>query len=423
MRRVKTAFRIVLVMKHSAEQIARAYGAALAVAACCVLGSAHASDLDTFSVFDSPDLNRQIHGRQHMVDLSAGPMRLGDASAFFGVDSLSDDANHYLTSGLQWKSADSGTPLLTVGAMHTSARGANIGSQTLMRAETQLQLGNRWYLPDLTFEADQLSSSGTTGSVLNGRATHLGVGRRFGASEYRIAYFQAGRGYQPWGSALTAGDRGVEMATAYDLGRRWRLSNTLMMHDGDIATGTRYGLVDKWSLSGIQRQAAIGQPWRFSAQIGDAGIVDPTGETPLSLELASRTRRWRDWHIDSALGWYQGDVTAPDAMPVDGGLWQVSARHDLDLAGVRTSFQPSFSIGGSQYGDQFLGSRTGLAMGFPGLLDNVALSVDYLSAGWGPIDHRSDMQMTLQITQNAGTVLPQLDSLVGRLRGRWFGRD
>lgn len=410
-------------MKHSAEQIARAWGAALAVVAGCALGSAHAAGLDTFSVFNSPDLNRQIHGRQRVVDLSAGPMRLGDASAFFGVDSLSDDANHYLTSGLQWQSADSGTPLLTVGAMHTSARGASIASQTLMRAETQLQLGNRWYLPDLTFEADQLSSSGSTGSVLSGRATRLGVGQTFGASRYRIAYFQAGRGYQPWGSALTAGDRGLEMSTAYDLGRRWRLSNTLMMHDGDIATGTGHGLVDKWSFSGIQRPTAIGKPWRFSAQIGDAGVGDTVRNTPLSLELASRTRRWRDWHIDSALGWYQGDVTVPGAMPVDGGLWQVSASHDLDLGGLRTSLQPSFSIGGSQYGDQVLGSRTGLAMGFPGLLDNVALSVDYLSAGWGPIDHQSDMQMTLRIQQNAGTVLPQLGSWVDRLRGRWFGRD
>lgn len=410
-------------MKQSAEQIARARCTVLVAALCGVFGSAHGAGLDTFSVFDSPDLNRQIHGHQSVVDLSAGPMRLGDASAFFGVDSLSDDANHYLTSGLQWKSADSSTPLLTIGAMHTAARGANIGSQTLMRAETQLKLGKRWYLPDLTFEADQLSSSGTSGSMLDGRATHLGFGHDFGRSQYHIAYFQAGRGYRPWGSAITAGDRGLEMSASYDLGSRWHLANTVMMHDGNIATGTRHGLVDKWRLSGVQRPTAIGRPWRFSAQFGDVGGGDTTRATPLSLELASRTRHWRDWHIDSALGWYQGDVPAPNALPVDGGLWQVSASHDLDLVGLRTRLQPSFAIGGSQYGHQSLGSRTGLAMGFPGLLDNVALSVDYLSAGWGPIGDHSDMQMTLRITQNSGTVLPQLGSLVDRMRGRWFARD
>ncbi len=411
-------------MKHSAEQIARHRpAAAVAAVVLCVFGSAHAAGVDTFSVFDSADLNRQVHGHQSAVDLAAGPMRLGDASAFFGVDSLSNDANHYLTSGLEWRSADTATPLLTVGAMHTAARGATIGSQTLMRAETQLALGNRWYLPDLTFEADQLATSGAAGSAFDGRATHFGFGHDFGRSQYHITYFQAGSSYNPWGSAITAGDRGIEVAGAYDLGRRWRLSNTVMMHNGDIGTGTPHGLVDKWSLSGVPQAMALGQPWRLTAQFGDAGVPDTARATPLSLELASRTRRWRDWHIDSALGWYQGDVAAPHAMPVDGGLWQVSATHDLDLVGLRTRFQPSFSIGGSQYGGRALGSRTGLAMGFPGLLDNVAFSVDYLSAGWGPLTDRADMQMTLNIRQNAGAVLPRLGSLVDRLRGQWFGRD
>lgn len=410
-------------MKDSAEQFARIGRAVAAAALCCVFGNATAAGLDTFSVFDSPDLNRQIHGHQSAVNLSAGPMRLGDASAFFGVDSLSNSANHYLSSGLEWRSADSGTPLFTVGAMHTAANGGDIGSQTLMRAETRLDLGHRWYLPDLTFEADQLSSSGAAGAAFDGRASHFGFGHDFGAGQYHIAYFQAGSDYNPWGSAITAGDRGLEMASAYDLGRRWRLSNTVMMHDGDIATGTRHGLVDKWSVSGVQQPTAIGQPWRLSAQFGAAGVAGAGDETPLSLQLASRTRSWRDWHIDSALGWYQGDITAPDAMPIDGGLWQVSASHDLHLAGLDTRFQPSFSIGGSQYDGQALGSRTGLAMAFPGLLDNLALSVDYLSPGWGPVMGRSDMQMTLNITQNTGAVLPRLGSLVDRLRGQWFGRD
>ncbi|WP_109993238.1 hypothetical protein [Salinisphaera sp. LB1] len=410
-------------MKYSADLAARPGSAAVAVAFFCVFGSAHAASVDTFSVFDSPGLNRQIHGRESDVDLAAGPMRLGDASAFFGVDSLSDDANHYLTSGLQWRSTRHGTPLLTVGAMHTVARGANVGSQTLMRAETRLALGDRWYLPDLTLETDQLSSSGAAGSALGGRATHVGFAHDFGRSRYRIAYFQADNDYSPWGSALAAGDRGMEMSGTYDLGRRWRLSNSLRVHRGDIATGTPYGVVDKWRVSGVTSPTALGRPWRLIAQFGKAGVSDTEHRTPLWIELASRTRRWRDWHVDSALGWYQGDVAAPHAMPVNGGLWEVSASRNLNLAGLQTRLQPSFSIGGSQYDDRLLGSRTGLAMGFPGLLDNVAFSVDYLSPGWGPSNDRPDMQMTLSIRQNAGAVVPRLGSMVDRLRGHWFGRD
>lgn len=413
--------RIVLAMRNRFRHANRTRFATLA-AASCVFGLAHASSLQTFSVFDSPDLNRRVHGQQHVVDLSAGPMRLGDASAFFGVDSLSDDVSHYLSSGLQWQSASGGSPLLSVGAMHTASRGATIGSQTLMRAESRLDLGSQWYMPDLTFEADQLSSSAASGTGLDGRATHLGFGNDFGQASYHVGYFRAGAGYDPWGSAITAGDRGMELSGAYDLGRRWKLSNTLMMHDGAIATGTRYGVVDKWRLSGVQSTQDSGQPWQLSAQFGSAGLTAVEAEqTPLSLALASRTRNWRDWHVDSAVGWYQGDVTTPDSMPISGGLWQVSASHDLDLAGIETRLQPSFSIGGSQYAGQSLGSRTGVAMGFPGLLDNVALSVDYLSAGWGPTSNRSDMQMTLNITQNAGAVLPRLGSFVDRLRGNWFG--
>lgn len=345
-------------------------------------------------------------------------MRLGDASAFFGVDSLSDDTNHYLTSGLQWRSAASGSPLLSVGAMHTAARGASTASQTLMRAETRLDLGRRWYLPDLIFEADQLSSTGGARAAFDGRATRLGFGHQFANGRYHVGYFRAGNDYMPWGSAITAGDQGMELAGAYDLGRRWRLTNTLMLHDGAIATGARYGVVDKWRLIGVPEPMAIGQPWRLSAQFGRVG-VGPIGrdEMPLSLELASRTQSWRDWRIDSAVGWYQGGVVAPGAMPVDGGLWRVSASHELNLAGLQTRWRPSFSIGGSQYADEALGSRAGLALGFPGLLDNVAVSVQYLSAGWGLTASQPDMQMTLNFTQNAGAVLPRLGSLIDRLRG------
>ncbi|HET7314939.1 hypothetical protein, partial [Salinisphaera sp.] len=190
---------------------------------------------------------------------------------------------------------------------------------------------------------------------------------------------------------------------------------------GNSATDFGDSLVDKWSLSRIGDSSAIGRPWRLSAQFGNAGGLGAERETPLSLKLAARTRNWRDWHVDSALGWYQGYVTTPGAMPIQGGLWQVSASHELDLAGLETRFQPSFSIGGSRHDGQALGSRTGLAMGFPGLFDNVAVSVGYLSAGWSPVGNRSDIQMMLNITQNAGTVLPRLGSLLDRLRGQWFG--
>lgn len=397
--------------------------ALLAGALACVASLAQAGDGDTFSVFSASDLNRQVHGGKRAVDLSAGPLRLGDASAFFGVDSLSDNMNHYLTSGLQWESGKSNNaPLMSVGAMHTVSRGADFASQTLVRAETQLDLGGRWYLPDLTLQTDQLSSSGGQGVGLNGRATHFGFGNDFDKGGYHVAYFRADRDYTPWGGALTAGDRGVELSGRYNLSSRWRLSNTLQLHDGDIKTGTSHAVVDKWQLSGVKAPTDIGQPWRLTAQLGDVGLGGRVDRTPLAVQFASQTRRWRDWHIDSALGWYQGQVTTPDAMPIDGGLWEVSASHYLDLGGLRTRLSPSFSIGGSRYGQQALGSRTGVAMGFPGLLDNVALSVDYLSAGWGPTEGRADMQLSLNVSQNAGAILPRLNSLVDRLRGGWFGQ-
>src|SRR5699024_11047903 len=110
--------------------------------------------------------------------------------------------------------------------------------------------------------------------------------------------------------------------------------------------------------------------------------------------------------------WYEGDATTPYDVPVNGGLWRVSASHDFDLAGLTTSIQPSFAIGGSRYADQSLGSRTGVAFSFPELLDDVSLGLDYLSPGWGPAQTGSNMRVMLNITSGAGALLPWFGSIV-----------
>lgn len=393
------------------------YALSVVVAAGVYATAGPAEALDTFSVFSTPDLQRQVHGQQHRVDLSAGTLALGDASAFFGVDSLSDSNTHYLSSGVIWQSEDdSAAPLLSAGLLHTVARGAQFGNQTLMRATARTDWGGDWFLPNLIFGVDQLDGHNTGGAELTSRASHLGFGDDFGAARYRFSYFRTAPAYAPWGSDLKAGVKGTELSTGYTFASGMQLSNSLRVHEGAVATATPYGVVGKWQLTGARRLLAPGRPWRVSARVGDNSCNGNYNTTPLSLAVALPTRRWRTWQFDSGVGWYQGDISTPDDMPITGGLWRVSASHDLNLAGLRSRFQPSFSVGGSRYGNRELGSRLGLALAFPGVLDRVAVSVDYLSTGWGPDRNEDDVQFMLTITQNAGAVLSRLGGLVDRFR-------
>lgn len=401
---------------RSKKPILLAFVAGLA----CVSGMAHGGGLATLSIFDSPVLNREIHGQRHALDLAVGPAHLGQTVAFFGVDSLSDDASHYLTSGLSWQSADQGPSLLTLSATHTAARGANHGSQTLIQAETRLALGERWYLPDFTFEADQLLS-GDVGAD-PGRAFMFGVGQNFAGGRYHVGYFRTGDRYSPWGGTLVTGGRGLKLSGLYNLSSRWRLGNTLLLHHGDVSSGMGTSALDKWRLTGVMAAGTSGKPWRLSGQFGSKNtqpVSDPI--FPLAVELAPRTRDWLNWQVDSAIGWYQGDIVAPEGIPVAGALWRVSASHNVALAGLETCFAPSFAIGGSRYAGQTLGGRAGLTLGFPQFSHQISLNVDYLSSGWGPKQPRDEIRMMLRISENTGAILPRLSSLVGRLRGSWFG--
>ena len=51
--------------------------------------------------------------------------------------------------------------------MHGMAMGAAFGGgQTLVRAEHRLDLGGRWYMPDLATEVAQVSNTMNDGNVL-----------------------------------------------------------------------------------------------------------------------------------------------------------------------------------------------------------------------------------------------------------------
>jgi len=407
------------------RRLPKAVYAILAGLTLSVAVPVQAGPADVITPFASNDLNRQIQGREHAIDVSLAGRRLGDARAFFGLDALSTAQQKYLTSGLQWESAAGPTPALQLAALHTESSERDVSAQTLMRAESRLDLGQRWYMPDLTTQIAQVSSGGTTTASLGGRAAHVGLSHAVGRGDLSVGYFATDKRFDALGSALAAGDRGFEMSAGQALGQRWRLSNSLRLHNTDSQAATRDGVVQEWTIAQQSELTDIGQPWRLSAQVGSAAVVADsghTGRTPLSLELASRTANWRDWHVDSALGWFDTGMTTPDALPVDGGLWRMAASHPIDIGGFRTNLSPSFAVGGSPYAGTRLGSRTGLGLGFPGLGSGLNLSVDYLSAGWGATRRHDDVQLTLNYSHSAGGLMPDLSSLVERLRAPWAHR-
>lgn len=381
-----------------------------------------ATDSDYITPFASSSVNRQIQGRQRAIDLFAAGHHFGDARVFAGLDALSTAKNRYLTSGLQWESAQGPTPGLQLSALHTESSDQNFGGQTLMRAESRLDLGQRWYMPDLTSEIAQVSQGGTQTAALGGRAAHVGLGHAVGDGEFNVGYFATDAAFHALGSDLASGDRGFELSGKQTLAGRWQLTNTLRLHQSDNGSATWNGLVQQWTIAQRPELTDIGQPWRLSARIGSATTPARSARTPLSLELAAQTIRWRDWRVNSTLGWFGRGMATPNALPVDGGMWQIAASHVLDIGGLQTEISPTFAFGGSPYKGAGLGSRTGLGLALPGLGRGLNLNVNYLSAGWGPARRHDDVRMTLNYSHSAGGLMPDLSSLIEHLRAPWSYR-
>ncbi|GAB3673509.1 hypothetical protein GCM10028792_09200 [Salinisphaera aquimarina] len=377
----------------------------------------------SISPFMSSSFDRTIHGDERTLDLSRLGRGLGSAEAFFGVDSLSTEDRQYLTSGLQWRSGQRDASLLRVSALRTEGDGTTLrASQTLVRAENQLDLGGRWYLPDLTTELAQVSNTGADTTALGGRAARIGLSEQLGGANYNLGYFQADPEFSALGSSIAAGDRGVELDSEYGLGTNWQFAHELRFHQA-TQQRSQAALAQKLVLSRSARLSDVGTPWRLSAQLGAPVANDNGREMPIALELASQTARWRSWRVDSSLGWYDAQQPAPLALPVQGTMWQVSASRGLSIAGLNTLVSPSFSLGGSQYDNVVMGTRTGLSLGFSQLSDNIDLSLDYLSAGWSPSSTtRGDLQMTLNFTQSTAAIMPGLRSMANSLRVPWQRR-
>lgn len=367
------------------------------------------------SPFISPALSRQIHGDERALDLSFGGHRFGRAQAFFGVDALSNADQQYLTSGLQWKMSAQRHPLLQLSALQTAARGGGFGAQTLVRAESQLNLGGRWYLPAIRSEVDQVSGNGSVG-----RAARVGLVDSLAGAHYSVAYFRADSHFNALGSAMVAGDSGLEFSGRYDLGRVLQISDRLGLHQPLGSSGGPQ-LVQRWVIERTPQATDVGSPWRLTAQFGNADAGE-AGPMPIAIQVAAETARWRSWRLNSALGWYDGATATPDGLPVAGALWQVSASRRFHIGGFDTQWSPRFSLGGSRYQSCRVATRTGLSLDFPKLADNVNFSVDYLSPGWAPTASRGDVQVSLDYTHNAGALLPALVSAVGHFRLPWQRR-
>ena len=364
---------------------------------------------ETFPVFDTSAMRRLVHGHRQNLDLAAGALPLGHAQAFFGVDDSSSATRRYLTSGLEWQAASTASPLdLRFSGMHTSSRGAAVGGQTLLQATSNFDLGGGAFVPDLSFMTAEVDGSGPAGASLSGRASRYCVSEDYAAGGYHLGYFSASSGFDTWGSPLASVGRGVELESHYDGSAGWRVHNTLRVHDRT----TERGLVDTFTISGRYAQAGTGRPWALSAQFGSKRSAD---HRPVSLRVASRTQYWRAWHVNTAMGWYQGDVVNPQNRPVEGGLWSLSFDRRLAIAGVAARLRPRFALGGTQSRDSDYAGLAGVGLVFPGIADQFAINMDYASAGWVPATHAGgDVRLSLNFTKDSGQIFSPLRSLIDR---------
>lgn len=390
------------------------------IAWCMASGTALGDSGERISPFLSSSFDRTVHGNDHVVDLS----HLGRADAFVGVDSLSDADRQYLTSGLAWRSNGSDARLVHVSALRTEGRGEQRPTgQTLVRAGNRLDLGSRWYLPEFTSEIAQVSNNGAGDAGLGGRAARFGLSEGMGIAQFNLGYFRADQSFDALGSSIAPGDRGLELQSQVDIADSWHVAHGVRFQqatDSRVDTGVAQSLV-------ISRQPTlldIGDPWRFSADVGAPRDTAESDAPPIALTLGTQTARWRSWRLDGSVGWYSGGVATPLALPVDGGLWEVSASRVMNVAGLNTRITPRFSLGGSQYDGVGLGTRTGISLGLSRLSDNIDLNVDYLSSGWSSAaSGNRDLQLTFNFTQQTSAVLPSLRSMASTLRLPWVPRD
>lgn len=395
---------------------------AVVVAGLCPL-AASADAADWISPFVSPSIERSIHGNARDFDMSRLGHGLGSAEAFFGVDAESTASKRYLSSGLRWRSSNADTPFLSASAMRTEGEGAALaGGQTLMRIENRLDLGGRWFMPDLSTEMAQTSSNNIAGEIAIGRAVRIGLARDVGAGDMTLGYFQADPQFSALGSAIVAGDRGVELQSRQHLGDRWELAHDVRLHQPS-ALRSQSAVAQTLVLSRREHLTDLGRPWQLSAELGAPVDDRASGRTPLALQLTTQTLGWRDWRLDSSIGWYDASTTSPVSMPVDGALWQFSASRGLTIAGLRAQLSPTFALGSSGYAHHGRGARTGLNLGFDRISDHLDLSVNYVSAGWAPAPQAGDdMQMMLRFSRSTSAIMPGLRNVADSLRLPWRGR-
>lgn len=374
-------------------------------------------------VSDSSGFSRTIHGTERTLDLSVIGRDAGSAAAFFGVDDLSTSKKQYLTSGLQWHSGDSGAPLLRMSVLRTQSRDAGLGTnQTLARAANELQLGDRWYMPSLSTEVAHVTNTNDDAGLLAGSAARVGLTENVGDGSYRIGYFSADPQFDALGSAVEAGDRGMEFTSQYLFGDTWQLSHEVRLHERTEARDDAE-LVQQFTIARASKLTDIGNPWRLSATLGNPDVDSENGSEPLSVRLAAQTVQWRSWRLDTSLAWYDAGMPTPLDLPIDGTYWQFSASRRLSVAGLQTQVTPSFALGESSYRSGLLGSRTGLSVGLSQLSDNIDFSIDYLSDGWSTTTGTdNDVQMMLNYRQDTGTVVPSLRSIARSLRLPWANR-
>lgn len=385
--------------------------------------TALAGSADSISPFVSSSIDRTIHGNVRQMDLSRLGGNLGSADAFFGVDSESTASQRYLTSGLQWRTSSAEAPFLRASALRTEGEDTALGGgQTLMRIENRVDLGGRWYVPDLSTEIAQTTNKDAGGRPLVGRAARVGLTQGVGTGELTLGYFQADPQFSALGSAIVAGDQGLELQNQQRLGDNWRLKHDLRLHEPS-ALRSEPALAQTMVLSRRSRLTDLGEPWQLRAELGAPIDARASDSAPLAVELVSQTMGWRDWRVDSALGWYDASMAAPSSLPVDGGLWQFSARRGLSVAGMRAELSPTFALGQSRYQNGGYATRTGLNLGLSQLSDHLDLSMSYLSAGWAsPVQAGDDVQMMLKFSRSTGAILPGLRSVSDALSLPWIRR-
>ncbi len=372
------------------------------------------------SPFASPSFSRTIHGDERSLALVLGGRQWGTAGAFAGVESLSSASQQYLTSGLRWQSGALQVPATRVSVMRTDMQGAQSrGGQILTHAQTQMALGDAWFVPDLTAEIAQLGGESPDAALLGGQAVRVGLAKQIGASNYKLGYFRADPRFNALGSSIVAGESGLALGSSHGLGAGLMLAHDMRLRQV-VAAPEAVDIVHDLVLSQTPAIDGLGAPWQLSAQFGQGAGPQHRNRDAISLELAAHAGQWREWRLDTTVGWYDAALERPLGLPVTGAMWRLSATRHLDIAGFRTRLAPTFALGRSAFDDHRLRTRTGLAMGFSQLSDHIDFNVNYLSTGWRRVPApRGELQMSVSYRQSTTGILSSLRAAVGKLRWPW----